>query len=57
MDCFVVPLLAMTEEKKDAPRNDGEKGGKGGFQPDKSTTACISGGRGISNRIIRFVFG
>ena len=53
MDCFVVPLLAMTKEKG-GTRNDGEKGG---FQPDKSTTDCISDGRGISNRIIRFVFG
>ena len=30
MDCFVVPLLAMTEEKKDGARNDGG-GGKGGL--------------------------
>ena len=56
MDCFVATLLAMTKEKG-GTRNDGEKGGKGGFQPDESTTACISDGRGISNRIIRFVFG
>ncbi len=31
MDCFVVPLLAMTEEKKTGRAMTGEGGGEGGL--------------------------